>query len=184
MANNTGGNCTGGEAPSDNGYNLSSDTSCLFTASTSLQNTDPKLDPAGLHNNGGPTQTIALQPDSPAVDQIPVGSKCPATDQRGVTRPQGPNCDSGAFEMTAADGLTVMIHVVKSFFLAKSLQTSLDQQLQTVLADLRAHQTTQACQGLTSFINSVQAQSGSGLTTTQATQLLTEAAVIHTRLGC
>jgi hypothetical protein len=183
VANNPEGNCFIG-AVTDQGDNLSSDTSCDFTASTSLQNTDPKLDPAGLHNNGGPTQTIALQPDSPAVDRIPVGSNCPAIDQRGVTRPQGPNCDSGALEMTAADGLTVMIHVVNRFHLAKSLQTSLDQQVQTVLADLRARQTAQACQDLTSFINHVQAQSGIGLTTTQATQLLQEAAVIHTRLGC
>ncbi len=183
LANNTCGNCFIG-ALSDQGDNLSSDTSCHFTASTSLQNTDPKLDPAGLANNGGPTQTIALQPDSPAVDHIPVGSKCPATDQRGVSRPHGPKCDFGAFEMTAADGLKVMIHVVNRFQLAKDLQTSLDQQVQTALADQRAHYTTQACQDLTSFINHVQAQSGIGLTTTQATQLLKEAAVIHTRLGC
>jgi hypothetical protein len=183
VANNTAGNCFG-LTLTDQGDNLSSDSSCHFTASTSLQNTDPKLDPAGLQNNGGPTQTIALQPDSPAVDQIPVGSNCPAIDQRGVTRPQGPNCDSGALEMTAADGLMVMIHVVNRFQLAKDLQTSLDQQLQSVLADLRAQQTAQACQDLTSFINHVQAQSGIGLTTTQATQLLQEAAVIHTRLGC
>lgn len=30
---------------------------------------DPKLDPAGLKDNGGATQTIALQPDSPAIDK-------------------------------------------------------------------------------------------------------------------
>ncbi len=30
---------------------------------------DPKLDPLGLKDNGGTTQTIALQPDSPAVDK-------------------------------------------------------------------------------------------------------------------
>ena len=86
--------------------------------------------------------------------------------------------------MTAADGLKVMIHVVNRFQLAKDLQTSLDQQLQSVLADLRAHQTAQACQDLTRFINYVQAQSGKGLTRAQTTQLLKEAAVIHTRLGC
>ena len=27
------------------------------------------LDPAGLQNNGGPTQTIALLPGSPAIDK-------------------------------------------------------------------------------------------------------------------
>lgn len=30
---------------------------------------DPKLDPKGLQNNGGPTLTIALLPDSPAIDK-------------------------------------------------------------------------------------------------------------------
>ena len=30
---------------------------------------DPKLDPLGLKDNGGPTFTIALQPDSPAIDK-------------------------------------------------------------------------------------------------------------------
>jgi hypothetical protein len=46
---------------SDQGYNLESATSCGFTGTGSLQNVDPKLDPGGLRNNGGPTQTIALQ---------------------------------------------------------------------------------------------------------------------------
>ncbi len=185
VADNTGGDCYG--PLTDQGYNLSSDSSCGFTGTGSLQNTDPKLDPNGLLNNGGPTQTIALEPDSPAVDHIPVDSSCPAsgtTDQRGVSRPQGPACDIGAFEMTAADGLTVMIHVVNSFHLAKGLQTSLYSQLHAVLADLQANNIAKDCSDLTSFINHVKAQSGKGLTTAQATQLLTEAAVIKTRLGC
>ncbi len=46
--------------------------------------------------NGGATETHALQTGSPAIDAGP--SSCPATDQRGVTRPQGPRCDIGAFE--------------------------------------------------------------------------------------
>jgi hypothetical protein len=62
-----------------------------------LQNTDPKL--ASLANNGGPTQTLALQAGSPAIDQIPAAS-CPTTDQRGVTRPDNGEsaCDIGAYE--------------------------------------------------------------------------------------
>jgi HYR domain len=98
VANNTGGNCRGGTL-TDQGYNLSSDSSCGFTGTGSLQNTDPKLDPNGLQNNGGPTQTIALQSGSPAIDHIPAAS-CPATDQRGVTRPDDgeTTCDIGAYE--------------------------------------------------------------------------------------
>jgi HYR domain len=97
VANNTGGNCSGGV--SDQGYNLSSDSSCGFTGTGSLQNTDPKLNPGGLQNNGGPTQTIALQSGSPASDTIPSAS-CPSTDQRGVSRLDNgeSTCDMGAYE--------------------------------------------------------------------------------------
>jgi hypothetical protein len=50
-----------------------------------------------LGDHGGPTQTIPLRSGSVAIDAA-VG--CPsATDQRGVARPQGAGCDSGAFEL-------------------------------------------------------------------------------------
>jgi hypothetical protein len=94
---------------SDGGYNISDDSSCAFTATGSLNNTDPKLDPAGLANNGGPTQTIALQSDSPAIDAIPVAhctdQASPAnpiiTDQRLFPRPDvgEVNCNIGAYEV-------------------------------------------------------------------------------------
>lgn len=93
LANNTAwnGSCVG--ATSDGGGNLSwPDSSCPGI------NQDPLLDPAGLQDNGGPTETIALQPGSPAVDAA-VTANCPATDQRGVARPQGAGCDTGAFEL-------------------------------------------------------------------------------------
>jgi CSLREA domain-containing protein len=61
--------------------------------------TDPMLEP--LAANGGPTQTRALAPGSPAIDAGD-DAVCPATDQRGVTRPQGPRCDAGAFERAGA----------------------------------------------------------------------------------
>jgi hypothetical protein len=64
-----------------------------------------------LQDNGGPTETHALLPGSPAIDAIPP-AECTydddgdpgtppvplATDQRGVARPQGAGCDIGAFE--------------------------------------------------------------------------------------
>jgi hypothetical protein len=58
---------------------------------------DPRLDPAGLRANGstGP-QTIALLPNSPAID---AGGICPpggTTDERG--QPRAGNCDIGAYE--------------------------------------------------------------------------------------
>ena len=92
-------NCSG--TFTDGGFNIDSGTSCGFTQATgSLSNTSPLLDSAGLQDNGGPTRTVALQSDSPAVDLVGQGA-CPppATDQRSVGRPQGAACDSGAFEL-------------------------------------------------------------------------------------
>ena len=86
--------------------------------------------------------------------------------------------------MKTSDGLTVMIHVVNSFHLAKGLQTSLDKELQAALKAVQKGDIATACSALSDFIGQVQAQSGKGLTTAQATQLLNEAAVIKTRLGC
>jgi predicted outer membrane repeat protein len=62
---------------------------------TNLITTDPKLDT--LANNGGSTQTHALLPGSSAID-TGASADCPATDQRGITRPQGSGCDIGAYE--------------------------------------------------------------------------------------
>src|SRR5271170_6223643 len=117
----SGGNCALPDMPvlispiTDDGYNISDDDSCGFTmapSGTSINNsTTLNLDPAGLANNGGPTKTIALEPNSQAVDFIPV-AECTdqstptplplTTDQRGFPRPDpgNPNfCDAGAFEL-------------------------------------------------------------------------------------
>ena len=93
------------DAGASQGYNYATDTSCDFTASTDHQATtnDPKLGALGA--NGGPTQTMLPLTGSPLIDGIPdPAGGCPAfptitTDQRGVTRPQGPGCDIGAVEV-------------------------------------------------------------------------------------
>lgn len=77
------------------GHNIESRDECNFKAAGDKVNTDPLLGP--LADNGGPTQTMALLAGSPAIDAA--GAPCPATDQRGVSRPQGPTCDIGAFEV-------------------------------------------------------------------------------------
>jgi hypothetical protein len=95
-----GGNCGGGSPITDGGYNLESAATCGFsTANHSQSNAAPQLQ--ALASNGGPTQTMALTPGSPAVDVIPAAtSGCTGTsDQRGVSRPQGPACDIGAYEL-------------------------------------------------------------------------------------
>lgn len=93
---NTGANCSRSLTSDD--HNLSSDTTCTsFTQPHDRTNTDPKLGP--LANNGGLTQTHALLPGSPAIDAGGTSANgCPATDQRGIARPQGTACDIGAFE--------------------------------------------------------------------------------------
>jgi hypothetical protein len=82
----------------DNGYNIIEDGTCL-TEDSSLA-VDPKLEP--LADNGGATQTHALMEDSLAVDMIPANECAVKTDQRGVNRPQGIACDTGAFESSVA----------------------------------------------------------------------------------
>ena len=104
VANNpTGGNCSG--TLTSEGYNLSSDGTCTFNRPGDLNNHDPVLGP--LQNNGGPTQTIALLPGSPAIDGgNPSGctdgqGHLLKTDQRGMPRPDKEDivgCDIGAYE--------------------------------------------------------------------------------------
>jgi hypothetical protein len=78
VAGNSGGNVSG----------------AVSSTTNSLIDGDPMLAP--LADNGGPTQTRALLPGSPAIDTG--GETCPEFDQRGVARPQGPACDIGAVE--------------------------------------------------------------------------------------
>jgi hypothetical protein len=104
-----GTNCSG--AATSQGFNLTDGTGCGFTQATDHQSTSPMLDLAGLADNGGPTQTIALASASPAVDQgLSSGSE--TVDQRGLSRPSdfgvipnvggGDGTDIGAFELQDA----------------------------------------------------------------------------------
>ena len=90
VANNTsGGNCYG--TVTSEGYNLSSDGTCSLNGPGDMNDIDPLLGP--LRNNGGPTQTMALLPGSPAIDAgNPSGctdgmGHLLKTDQRGKPRP-------------------------------------------------------------------------------------------------
>ncbi len=73
-----------------------------FSGANNILGQDPKL--GSLTNNGGPTQTLALLPGSPAIDAGNNGT-CEANDQRGVARPYDGDqngsavCDMGAFEV-------------------------------------------------------------------------------------
>jgi len=103
VANSTsGGNCGG--TITNGGYNIDDGTTCGWgSANGSLSGTGILLDP--LADNGGPTDTMALVPGSPAIDRIPHGvNGCGTTittDQRGFLRPSpsGGSCDIGAYEV-------------------------------------------------------------------------------------
>ncbi len=98
VANNAGSNCSGPITSS--GHNLSSDNSCGLAGPGDLSNINPLLGP--LQNNGGPTRTHALLLRSQAIDAGSSDCPPPATDQRGIARPQGSACDIGAYEFDPA----------------------------------------------------------------------------------
>lgn len=125
LAGSAPSNCGSSGKPRDDGYNIADDSSCNFTTGTSkviTPTSEIKLD-SDLKDNGGPTKTLALMADSPAIDAIPVesctypsGSLNPCTippsitssdqltcDQRGYGRPapRATACDIGAYEFGA-----------------------------------------------------------------------------------
>ncbi len=110
FASTGGNNC---DTVGDNGYNISNDNSCGFSGTSKNNSTMLNLDPLGLQNNGGPTQTIALESGSQAIDFVPIASctgpfDSPVTDdQRLFNRPDSNGgvpesfCDAGAYESGA-----------------------------------------------------------------------------------
>ncbi|MBK8138144.1 MAG: ExeM/NucH family extracellular endonuclease [Chloroflexi bacterium] len=93
--------CTAGIGASLIGdSNLTADTICPGRIAT------PTNVSATLASNGGPTQTHALVTGSNAID-ADASNYCTAltvtADQRGTARPQGPDCDLGAFEYAVVD---------------------------------------------------------------------------------
>lgn len=98
------GTADGGTITSGGG-NVVDDASCSTDQPTDQPDTAANV--GELADNGGPTFTMALTADSPAVDAA--GATCSlATDQRGEARPQDGDgdgtsgCDSGAFELAGA----------------------------------------------------------------------------------
>ncbi len=104
LDNNAGGNCNA--TITSAGHNLDSGNSCGFSGPNDLIDTNPLLGP--LSNNGGSTLTHALLAGSPAIDAADP-TTFPATDQRGVTRPQGAGPDIGAYELVPSTATTVSI---------------------------------------------------------------------------
>ncbi len=134
------GNCDGIASPpvTDENYNISVDNSCAFTAGSSLNNVtaaELDLDPLGLQNNGGPSETVALESGSDAIDRIPVANCTEqdshdtplGTDQRLFGRPDPGNlntCDSGAYELGALGAYTLnseKVQIARSSSLNKDM---------------------------------------------------------------
>ena len=94
LSDNTAGSgnqCSGTVGTSDRNV-VAAVAGCTFTpAANDATGTGAGL--VALADNGGPTETHALNETSVALD---VGGTCGATDQRGITR--GASCDAGAFE--------------------------------------------------------------------------------------
>ncbi|HLI52136.1 MAG TPA: choice-of-anchor Q domain-containing protein [Thermomicrobiaceae bacterium] len=142
LSGNQGPACSSSSL-TDNGGNLSTDDSCGFTVDTSANGVDGNgLQLGPLADNGGPlagapgsqqtVQTFSLGFGSIAIDRLGLNEigQCigadedaityagsnmvVTTDERGVTRPQGAGCDSGAFEANVlaapASGFTTVVH--------------------------------------------------------------------------
>jgi hypothetical protein len=95
----------------DAGYSVATDGTCLSStpAGTDLVSSHAG-DLGALANNGGPTQTLALETSNVAIGLIPLGTSvatgtgtfaCPlGADQRGVASLSGQACDAGAVQYT------------------------------------------------------------------------------------
>jgi len=117
IANSTsGGDCVQGSdglngASANNLIEDSVNTCGLVNGSNgNITGQDPNLGP--LANNGGATRTHALVSPSPAID---AGVGCPATDQRGIPRPQGAGCDIGAYELDAGPPTVLSTSLAASY---------------------------------------------------------------------
>jgi hypothetical protein len=89
------------------GHNISNDAAGgdaatgpggILNGAGDRRNTDPRLDPAGLANNGGATPTIALLSLGPALNAA--DGLAPTLDQRGFVR--AGSSDIGAFEFAGS----------------------------------------------------------------------------------
>jgi hypothetical protein len=100
-AQDTGTDCAGGGTVTSGGGNvLPTAAGCAIAPlPTDLLSDAPGL--LALADHGGPAPTMLLSASSPALDRYTTG--CPATDERGIVRPQGAACDAGAVEMRAGD---------------------------------------------------------------------------------
>jgi hypothetical protein len=100
------GTCGGPYLFSSDGHNVESPgNTCAFNQGTDMVSvSEAALSLGPLQDNGGATETHALDVGSAAIDVIPVAmcldedDQPLTTDQRGTPRPGGTACDVGSFE--------------------------------------------------------------------------------------
>ena len=162
------------------------DDDCAFTpgpadiTGTPAAPVDARLGPLGA--NGGPTETVPLLTGSPALDRTPAGT-CPppAVDQRGITRPQGPACDAGAYELVTIQDL---IGSVQALALHHGTENSLLAKLTGAQRDLAKNNLGGACGKLAAFLNEVSAQSGKKIDAADAQRLTDDGRAVRDSSGC
>jgi len=114
IANSSGEDCLNDDPSATvqfTGKSLIEDGSCGANTDVNSLTGDPKL--GALASNGGSTKTHALLIGSPAID-IADDAICAAApvngiDQRGILRPQGNQCDIGAYEQGGEDDTTFFV---------------------------------------------------------------------------
>jgi len=164
-----------------------------------LNNTPAGLDPGGLSNNGGPTETVALLSTSPAINAIPVSpiNYCTdlsgnpvTTDQRGVPRPQGTGCDIGAFEWFSsvnpvlATQAFLILDQVQSMSIPPLPKAGLTLELQAAADFINRGNNNLASDDLKFFVVSVNVLARVGvINSQQASGLTTQAQAVITQLA-
>ncbi|MBN20425.1 MAG: hypothetical protein CL678_03980 [Bdellovibrionaceae bacterium] len=98
LADATAGNCVNANVTTSSDYNVydSAGGNCWVDAANDQGVADVGIS-SSLATNNGYAPTLALVAGSVAIDNRPAACTL-ATDARGVSRPQGGACDSGAFE--------------------------------------------------------------------------------------
>lgn len=106
-------NCmyTSGATVDSQGHNLANDTTCNLTGTGDRQGSQYNPNLGVLADNGGPRDGAPTADSATLTRALPSGSiaintadntNCPATDERGITRPQQATCDVGAYEFVFA----------------------------------------------------------------------------------
>ncbi|MEO8609209.1 MAG: choice-of-anchor Q domain-containing protein [Chloroflexota bacterium] len=105
-AQSSGANCAGTQLSVSEGANFANDATCSTLGITVTSG--PLIDPIFSYNGLGLSVVHTLPSGSPAIDAVTdctdSDDNAVTLDQRGLTRPQGANCDSGAFEVMGGAG--------------------------------------------------------------------------------